>query len=76
MTSSSTKEERDLLLKSTEEKASVDLEKGRSTWVRRWLLVDLSLFSGLRVFEIATLTINDPPQERMKNYAASFPPIR
>ena len=53
------KNERDQLIRSTEEKAIVDLAKGRSTWVRRWMLVDLALFSGLRVFEIAALTIGD-----------------
>jgi integrase len=53
------KEERDRLIKKTEEKAIVDLAKGRSTWVRRWMLVDLALFSGLRVFEISALTIGD-----------------
>ncbi len=53
------KEERNQLIKATEEKAIIDLAKGRSTWVRRWMLVDLALFSGLRVFEIAALTIAD-----------------
>jgi site-specific recombinase XerD len=53
------KEERNQLLKATEEKAIVDLAKGRSTWIRRWMIVDLALFSGLRVFEIADLTIAD-----------------
>ncbi len=53
------KEERDRLVKATEERAIVDLAKGRKTWVRRWILVDLALFSGLRVSEIANLTIGD-----------------
>jgi site-specific recombinase XerD len=53
------KEERNQLIKATEEKAIVDLAKGRSTWIRRWMVVDLALFSGLRVFEIAALTIGD-----------------
>jgi integrase/recombinase XerD len=53
------KEERDRLLKSTEEKALIDLAKGRSTWVRRWMVVDLALFSGLRVSEITALRVGD-----------------
>ena len=43
------KQERDLLIKATEEKAIIDVAKGRKTWVRRWMLIDLALFSGLRV---------------------------
>ena len=53
------KEERNRLLKATEEKAIVDLAKGRSTWVHRWMLVDLALFSGLRVSEIRKLRFKD-----------------
>jgi integrase/recombinase XerD len=53
------REERNRLVKATEEKAIVDLQKGRSTWVRRWMMVDLSLFSGLTVSEIANLKIGD-----------------
>jgi hypothetical protein len=45
------KDEHTRLLKVTEDKAFVDLAKGRSTWVRRWMLVELALFSGLRSFE-------------------------
>jgi integrase len=53
------KEQRDRLVRATEEKAIVDLAKGRKTWVRRWMLIDLALFSGLRVSEIANLSIED-----------------
>ncbi len=53
------KAERDKLLKATEAKAIVDQAKGRSTWVKRWMLVDLALFSGLRVSEVAGLRISD-----------------
>ena len=53
------REQRNQLVKATEEKAIVDLRKGRSTWVRRWMLIDLALFSGLRVSEIANLSIED-----------------
>ena len=52
-------EERDRLMIATEEKAIIDLTKGHSTWVRRWMLVDLAQYSGLRVFEIAVLRVGD-----------------
>lgn len=54
-----TEEERAHLIKATQKKAIIDLAYGRSTWVRRWLLIDLALFSGLRVFEIANLRVGD-----------------
>lgn len=47
------------LLKVVEEKALVDTVKGRTTWVTRFMLVHLALNSGLRVSEIASLTIGD-----------------
>jgi len=62
------KEERNHLVKATEEKPIVDLQKGRSTWVRRWMLVDLALFSGLRVSEIANLKIGDLHLNRKQNH--------
>ena len=41
------KEEGNRLVKATEEKAIVDIfQKGRSTWVRRWMLVDLAFSQG------------------------------
>jgi integrase len=49
----------DRLLKVCEEKAIVDLAKGRQTWVTRYMLVHLALHSGLRVSELAGLTIGD-----------------
>ena len=39
--------------------AETDLKARRSTWVTRYMLVHLALHSGLRVSEIATLTIGD-----------------
>jgi site-specific recombinase XerD len=45
-----------LLLKTCEDLASLDLIKGRSTWVVRSMLVGLALRTGLRVSEIANLT--------------------
>ncbi len=54
----STKQMRQLL-KVCEEKALVDKIKGRRTWITRYMLVHLALNSGLRVSEIAYLTIGD-----------------
>lgn len=48
-----------VLLKTCEERAIVDLQKGRSTWVKRSFLVHLALFTGLRVSEIANLRVGD-----------------
>ena len=47
------------LLRLCEERALVDLVKGRKTWVTRYMLIHLALNSGLRVSEIAALKIND-----------------
>lgn len=52
-------EQRTKLLKTCREKAELDLLHGRETWVRRYMLVDLVLFTGLRVSELASLTIGD-----------------
>ncbi len=51
--------ERDKLLKFCREKAELDLMKGRITWTVRNMLVNLVLYSGLRVSEIAKLKIKD-----------------
>lgn len=51
--------ERKQLLKATKEKADLDLLKGRQSWVARYMLVDLALYSGLRVAELADLKIGD-----------------
>ena len=51
--------ERDKLLKFCREKAELDLMKGRITWPVRYMLVNLALYSGLRVSEIAQLKIKD-----------------
>jgi site-specific recombinase XerD len=53
------REERAKLLKTCKDKADLDLLHGRRTWVNRYMLVDLALFSGLRVAEIADLKIGD-----------------
>ena len=54
-----TTEERKAILKTTEEKAIVDVAKGRQTWPVRWMLVHLAMHSGLRVSELADLTMQD-----------------
>lgn len=40
-----------------EDKALADLQKGRTTWVRFWMVVDLAINTGMRVSEIASLKI-------------------
>ena len=52
-------DQRSKLLKTCKDKADLDLLHGRETWIKRYMLVDLALFSGLRVAEIANLTIGD-----------------
>jgi site-specific recombinase XerD len=47
------------LLKTCKEKAELDLIKGRTRWPSRYMLVDLALFTGLRVSEIAALKVGD-----------------
>lgn len=51
--------ERQQLMKCCSEHAQLDLMKGRITWPVRFMLVDLALFSGLRVSELAALNIED-----------------
>lgn len=53
------REERKQLLKHCKDRAELDLLHGRRTWVVRYMLVDLALYSGLRVAEIAALKIGD-----------------
>lgn len=43
----------------TEAQAIVDLKKGKEQGVKRWMLVDLALSTGLRVAEIAAIQIID-----------------
>ncbi len=52
-------DQRSKLLKTCKDKHELDLLHGRETWVKRYMLVDLALFSGLRVAEIANLKIGD-----------------
>jgi integrase len=51
--------ERQQLMKCCKEHSEIDLIRGRITWPTRFMLVDLALFSGLRVGEIAALKIQD-----------------
>jgi len=52
-------DQRSKLLRTCKDKAKLDLFYGRETWVKRYMLVDLVLYTGLRVAEIANLTIGD-----------------
>ena len=53
------REERSTLMKFCQEQSLIDLREGRITWPTRYMLVDLALYSGLRVMEIADLNISD-----------------
>lgn len=52
-------EEERKIMKYSEERALVDKAKGRSTWIQRYALVHLALYSGLRVSEIRKLQIKN-----------------
>jgi len=52
-------EQREKLIKTCKDKAELDLLHGRETWIKRCMLIDLALFTGLRVAEITNLTIGD-----------------
>jgi len=47
------------LRRTIESKAQGDLERGRTTWPRFWMALDLALGAGLRVSEIAGLRIGN-----------------
>ena len=53
------REQRKILLNTCKDKAELDLLHGRRNWVVRFMLVDLALFTGLRVSEIAGLKLSD-----------------
>ncbi len=42
-----------------EDKALADIQKGRTTWPRFWLVIDLAVNAGLRVKEITELKISN-----------------
>jgi integrase/recombinase XerD len=52
-------DQRSKLLKTCRDKAELDLLHGRETWIKRYMLVNLVLFTGLRVSEIANLKVGD-----------------
>jgi len=52
-------DQRSNILKTCRDKAELDLLHGRETWIKRYMLVNLVLFTGLRVSEIANLKIGD-----------------
>jgi site-specific recombinase XerD len=54
-----TRGQRKKLLSTCRERAELDLLKGRTTWPTRSMLIHLALYSGLRVSEMANLTIED-----------------
>ena len=53
------REERKALLKTCQEQTQLDNLNGRKTWPVRYMLIDLALYSGLRVAEMAALKIGD-----------------
>ena len=63
-----TTEERTAIIECTEAKSIVDLAKGRQTWPVRWMLVHLAFYTGLRVSEIAALTMADVLLSRKDPY--------
>src|ERR1017187_2587043 len=53
------KEELGKLLKKAEELRTVGVAKGRKQAVRDWVIIQVAIFSGLRVSEIAALKVTD-----------------
>jgi site-specific recombinase XerD len=47
------------LRRTVEDKALADLQRGRTTWPRFWVAIDLAVGAGLRVSEIANLKIHN-----------------
>lgn len=54
-----TRPERTAILSVAQHRAEEDLRYGRLAWPVRYLLVDLALYSGLRVGEMVALTMGD-----------------
>jgi integrase len=46
-------------MKTCREHSELDLLKGRQTWPVRYMLVDLALYSGLRVGEMEALKVGN-----------------
>ncbi|BBO73078.1 hypothetical protein DSCW_04950 [Desulfosarcina widdelii] len=47
------------LRRTVEDKALADLQRGRTTWPRFWVAIDLAVGAGLRVSEIANLKVGN-----------------
>jgi len=53
------RDERTRLLENTKKMSLQDIRKGNTTWPKRLMLVNLAIYSGLRVSEIAMLRVED-----------------
>lgn len=53
------RDQRDKLIATCKAESERDSWKGRKTWVTRYMVIHLSLYSGLRVSELAKLTVKD-----------------
>ena len=53
------REERKQIMKTCSDRSELDLLHGRQTWPIRFMLIDLAMYSGLRVAEVAALKIGD-----------------
>lgn len=53
------KNEVNRLRQAAEEKAIVDITKGRKTWDKIWMMIDLVTSTGMRVKELAELQVRD-----------------
>ncbi len=62
------RKERKQLLNACAEKEMLDKIKGRKTWVVRFMLVHLAMYSGLRVAELAALKVGDIHLDKKKPY--------
>jgi len=62
------REHRQRLIQTCKERSEADLLHGRVTWPVRWALIDLGLYSGLRVSEVCQLKIGDLCLEDNRSY--------
>ena len=47
------------LRKAIEDRALADAAKGRTIWVKCWMMIDLALQTGMRVSELASVKVGD-----------------
>ena len=52
-------DEHKAMIENTKRMAAEDLRRKNTTWEKRWMLVHLAMYSGLRVAEIAALKVKD-----------------